>query len=971
MRNRKARERTVHMAIIALLLAVAVASPSCSQRQGNGNDAHYAQTDSALQALNDADSLAKLAQEYHDAGDAMGEMLALKYQGRVLRNQSRFGEAIEAHTRGLVVANGEHDTLQMMAALNNLGADYRREGVLSKSNGFHYKALQLSDAYSDHSSPEAVKMRVVTLNGIGNIEIELRHYATADSILREALDGERSLGSDVGMAINYSNLGDIKRALGQTDSAWVYYREALKHNQLAGNEKGIALCRLLFGEMYACERNFSRALVEYQQAYNKLKELGDSYHQLVACLSLADLNLKMGERDEALRYVQEAESEAQRINSQECLARAYHLYYEMSQQEGKHQDALNYYVKSVALFDSIYGLEKNNEMRIQRAEYESNVKKDEMSTLNHDIAHQKHLRNMMFLFTLLSLLMAGAIILSLLYATRVRKRTHNLMRQVEETRSLFFANVVHQLRTPLTAIMGATDAIIAQTKDSSSPVTASQRENVEIIERQGNHLLLLVDRILELGGVRSDIMGPDWRTGDVVGYLRMVVESYRESCVERHIELNYAPLEKEAVIDIVPHYLNTIVGSLIENAISYSNDYSKVTVSSRVQGDDLIIKVADNGLGISEKDLPHVFAAFYRADATEQLCEGVGIGLTVVRDMTHVMGGKVDVESTLGKGTTFTVTLPCRNAHYGVTQRLEMMVEPVRTVMRKRIENDSPSGQPSQQHGLPVVLVVEDHVDVAHVIGASLYPGYAVHYAYDGEQGLARARELVPDLIITDVKMPLMDGLELCRRVRAARALRHIPLIMLSARTSGQDRIRGIEAGADVYMVKPFAANEIKIIVDKLLENRRMLMETYSDSLGAEVKAQASDRKEAVFMKDEDFLDAFAWQVDRMSRDGGGRINMDKLASCLGMGETSMKKRILKLTGKNVATYITDLRMAKAMKLLKEQTGMSVTDVAVQCGFSDVAYFSRSFRKYYNMSPTEARKHLHVPLPDSNTDDML
>lgn len=968
MKIRKTPGVIVSTLVVALLLAVTVIVPSCRQHKSEAHDAHYAHIDSLLRACNDADSLARLARVYHDAQDATGEMLALKYQGRVLRHQSRFDEAIEVHTRGLNVAIAASDTLEMMAALNNIGTDYRREGDLSKANGFHYKALQLSNAYSDHSCPEAVKMRVKTLNGIGNIEIELRHYATADSVLREALQGERSLNSDLGMAINYSNLGAIKRAQGQTDSAWVYYRESLKHNQLAGDEGGIALCHLSFGELYADDRNFSRAQVEYRQAYEKLKELGDTYHQLEACLSLADVNIRLGEHEDALRYAQEAEAEALRINSKEHQARAYHLYYEMALQAGKHQDALNYYVKSDALYDSIYGLEKSNEMRSQRAEYETNVKMGEMSTLNNDIAHQKRLRNMMILFTVLLLAMAGAIILALLYASRVRTRTQHLMRQVEETRSLFFTNVVHQLRTPLTAIMGATDAIIAQAKNSSSTEMAQQRENVEIIERQGNHLLLLVDRILEVGGVRSAIKGPDWRTGDVVGYLRMIVESYYESSVERHIELTYAPQEKEVVVDIVPYYLNTIVGSLIENAISYSNDYGKVMVTSRVEDDNLIIRVADNGMGISEKDLPHVFEAFYRADAAEQLCEGVGIGLTVVRDMTNVMGGKVDVESTLGKRTAFTVTLPCRSSHPGVKQNLEMVVEPVRTVVRKPNENNGYIEPLPQQHGLPVVLVVEDHSDVAHLIGAALYPGYTVHYAYDGEQGLARAKELIPDLIITDVKMPLMDGLELCRRVRATRALRHIPLLMLSARTSGQDRIRGIEAGADVYMVKPFAADEIKIIVDKLLENRKMLKQAFSDSLDATIKVEASARKAAMRLNDDDFLDAFVWQVDRMLRDGVGRMNMDNLASRLGMGEASMKSRVLKLTGKNVAAYIGELRMAKALKLLKEHTNMSVTEVAMQCGFSEVAYFSRAFRQFYNMSPTEARRRRRVAPPDSSAD---
>ena len=956
--NRRSPEGKGYVSPICVVLAVliAVLLPSCRQGgagDGRGDAVHSAQVDSLLKDISDVDSLARLVQRYHDAGDVTGEILALKYQGSALRHQSRFDEAVTVHSRGLDAATGVNDTLEMIRALNNLGADYRRMGDLSRANGFHYKALRLCNAYSDQSSADAVKARVISLNGIGNIEIELRHYATADSVLRLALQGERALGSEVGMAINYSNLSEIKRAQGQRDSAWVYSRESLKHNQLADNEKGVALCHLVFGELYADERNFSRAQLEYKQAYDQLKEQGDTYHQLEACLSLAEVSILLGEMDEAYRYVREAEDEAERINSLEQVARANHLYYELSLLEGNPQRALDYYVKSDALFDSIFGLEKSNEMHVQRAEYEADVKQGEMSTLSNDIAHQKRLRNMMILFSVLLMVMAGAIIAALLYAARVRSRSHKLMRQVEETRSMFFTNVVHQLRTPLTAIMGATDAIVAQAAADPN----GKNENVEIIEREGHHLLLLVDRILEVGSVRSAIKGPDWRTGDVVGYLRMIVESYREPCVARQIELTYAPNEREAIIDVVPDYLNTIVGSLLENAVSYSNDYGKITVTSQVDGDSLIIKVVDNGIGISEEDLPHVFNAFYRAAAAEQLCEGAGIGLTVVRDMVTVMGGSVDVKSMLGAGSVFTVTLPCRSGKPGEKQQLEMMVAPVGDVARKLVEapKDSQPEQASAGQSLPVVLVVEDHNDVARVVGAALQPGYEVHYAANGEHGLARAKELIPDLIITDVKMPYMDGLELCRRVRASRKLRHVPVIMLSARTSAQDRIRGIEAGADVYMVKPFAAEEMRTWVSKLLENRQMLKRIYTNA-GTNAAVTAFDTRYGATMTDEEFLDAFAWHLDRMAKDSAGRVDVDKIATGMKVGESYLRNRIMKLTGMKVSAYITQLRMEKAMDILNRHPHLRINEVAEQCGYSDVAYFSRVFRQYYKVSPTTARK---------------
>ena len=934
-------------------MALLVTSCRHQTRCSHGDDAHYAQVDSLLRGVGDVDSLAAMASMYHDNKDLIGEMLALSYQGRGLLHQSRFDEAIAVHTRGLDIASSVADTIEMMSALNSIGTDYVRKGDLCAANGCHYKALQLDNAYSDRQSPEALKVRVKTLNGIGNIALEMRHYDTADSILREALHGEVALGNDEGMAINYAQLGTIKRARGETDSAWVYYRESMKHSQLAGNEKGMALCHLNFGELCVDESNFSRAKVEFQQAYDQLKKHGNSYYWLKACLSLANVHILLGEKEEAMSYSREAEAEASRIKSREYLAEAYRLNYELALLSGDQQRALDYFVKSDELSDSIFSMQENEEIRRQLIEYEANVNQGEMSSLNKDIAHLHRTRNLMAWLTALLIVMAGAIILSLLYAVRVRTRTQRIMRRVERTRSLFFTNVVHQLRTPLTAIMGAMEGIIADAASTGNSYTERQRKNAEVIERQSDHLLLLVDRILEVGSVRSALRGPDWRTGDVVGYLRMIVESYREICVERHIELTYVPSNKSAEVDVVPQYLNTIVGNLIENAISYSSDYSKITVSSRVEGKWLVIKVADNGMGVSQADLPHVFESFYRTAAAEQLCEGVGIGLTVVRDMATVMGGSVDAESKLGEGSVFTVTLPCRYRQQEPLQQLEMVVKPVSSVVRKlpwRAE-EAENQRPNEDR--PVVLIVEDHADVARLIGAALGPDFSVHFASNGEQGLAQAVELVPDMIITDVKMPYMDGLELCRRVRGSRQLRHIPVIVLSARTSGRDRIRGIEAGADAYMVKPFNNDELRIQVIKLLESRKMLKEVYSDTLSTGKPVQESGSP--AVMGGEELLAAFAGVVDKLTSGGGARLDMGEIAVQLKMGESQLRKRILELTGKSASSYILQLRLEKAMRLVCQRPTMLIGDVAEQCGFSDVAYFSRMFRQHYKMTPTQAR----------------
>lgn len=949
---------------IASLLAVSVVGTlllsllfSCRhiEEDRQGYDVRHAQLDSVMSTITNIDSLEALARQSHEQNDRQSEMLALRHKGDQLRFQSRYIDAIEVHKRALEIAMDEKDTVEMAMELNSLGEDHRRLGELCDANGYYFDVLKLCDQYGDSQKDRMILANAMSLFGIGSIEIEMNNYILADSLLHVALRLNEQLGSNIGMAVNYGALGRIKGEINEIDSAWYYLRKSQEYNQLAGNDKGVALCHLHYGELYESESNFYHAVKEYMIAYDALKTFGDTWHVLDAGLALARVHVLLGEEDIAHSYLTEAEADARLIGCKEYEAEAHLIHYQLSLLQGNTKEALDHYVSSNELMESIYGNQKSEIIRSQRNEYQKSRMSGEMDVLFRDINQLKRTNTMQLLFVLSLLLMATGVIAALVYAVRVRARTQKLMRQVEETRSLFFTNVVHQLRTPLSAIMGAIDGIVGDDKDGT--FSASQQESREIIERQGKNLLMLVDRILEVGSVRSMITELDWLTCDAVTFMHMVLESYRDNCMERHIELTYAPRESTVDINTVPRYLNTIISSLIENAINYSNEFGKITVTSRVDNGTLVIRVADNGMGISKEDLPHVFEPFYRSAVAESLVEGVGIGLTVVRDMTMAMGGTVAVDSMKDHGSVFTVKLPCHHSS-GVKKRFEGNIKELLNAGRgsqHRLKEHDELVDAAPQVGLPVVLVVEDHVDVARLVGLVLGKKYQVHYASDGEQGFAKAIDLKPDLIITDVKMPLMDGVELCRNVRKTPQLCHIPIIILSARNADADRVRGIEAGADAYLVKPFVSEELRTWVVNLLESRKRLRAAFANG-GAMADGDAVPSSLAVDNEDDSkFLESFANEVDKHFTDGT-KIDFDKLALYFRMGESQLRHKIQALTGKNVLAYITQLRMEKAMRLLQSSPADTlIGDIAAQCGIQDVAYFSRVFRHYYGMTPTQAR----------------
>ena len=951
-----------HVAVLMLTcLMLPMASCRHAVTDARAVDAHYAMVDSLLNGINDLDSLAAMEKTYHENEDVAGEILALRYQGRQLRQMARFNEAIAVLQRGLDLATEQEDTIEMAMALTNIADVNRQLGDMSASNGCYYKALHLIDGLANRENPRVMMAEAVVLNGIGNVEIELWNFNAADSVLRRALKIEEKMGRNLGIAVNYVDLGQVKSARGDLDSAWFYYRKSMEYHQKVGSKRGIALCHLRYGELNEAEKRFSHAIKEYNIAYDQLKEIGDTWQWLKPCLALARVHILMGEEDLAAAYLDEAEREARRIGSKQFESDADMIHYELSLLQGDSKEALQHYIDGVSLRDSIFGMQKSDEMRAQRIAYQNGRRTGEMNVLNNDIARLKLMRNIMALFGVLLLLMAGAIIGALVYAMRVRSRTQRMLRQVEETRSLFFTNVVHQLRTPLSAIMGAIDDIIADSrKNSPANYTKSQRENVVIIERQGNNLLELVDRILEVGGVRSAISSLEWRSGDAVPFVRMAVESCRDKCLERHIELSFASRENSIKIDTVPDYLNTIMGSLLDNAVNYSREFSKITVILWVEGKHYFIRVADTGMGISKTDLPHVFEPFYRGAEAEQIVDGVGIGLTVARDMVMAMGGTIEVESNKDQGSIFTVSLPCKHGNNVKTRFASVSFKPRQLKRRKQQPPVEAAGiQPVQKpksHGKPVVLVIEDHADVARLVGKVFEDKYTVCYAQDGAQGLAQAQVLIPDLIITDVKMPVMDGLELCRRVRSMSNLAHIPVIMLSARTDKADRILGIKAGADAYLIKPFARDEMTAWADRLLASRRIPSEPGMSGSPQDESSRASLPPVNDYEDDAAFLEKFNQVVDKEISRGVSKLDLDAVASVFKMGESQLRRRVQEVSGKNVVAYVAQLRMEKAMRLLREgPDSLLISNVAEQCGFADVAYFSRVFRQHYGMTPTQAR----------------
>lgn len=900
-----------------------------------------------VQSTHGIDSLAMLQKQLEADGNKLGSVIALREWGKTLRNESRFDEALSIHSEGLRQAEALNDTLEWVQALNNIGTDYRRMGLLDMAQEYHYNAWKLSEECAD-TSFVARKNRVVSLNGLGNIYMTLGNYERADSALRMALDGERQLNSALGLAINYANLGAIFEHRGQIDSAWVCYRNSMAFNTKAGSTLGISLCHTYFGSLYEKQQQYDLATREFESAYRLMWSSKDKWHALNSLIALAGIFNATHDDAKALDYLGKAKQEAESIRSKEHLADIYLLYYKHYKRQGDFHTALSFYEQANAMKDSVLDMEKVNRIQNTSLAIERNHQTRIANTAKLKLEQERTARHTGYAIFSFVLVVLVGILATFLYIQRILRRNHLALKRLSTLRENFFTNITHEFRNPLTVILGA-----SQRLESGKLVPGEDPQRLySMINRQGSSLLNLINQLLDISKIKSEIGNPDWRNGNVVPFVRMIVESYQDFASQKYAGISFAPKENSIEMDFVPEYMKKMLSNLLSNALKFTPKHGNIYVTLNKQGSDLRLCVADTGQGIPEEEMPHIFEAFYQGSASNSEI-GTGVGLPLVKHIVSAMRGEIKVHSHEGRGTVFTILLPLEQPNNKSFKAFVMNEDQIPIVDEHVMGNDNeslPVGKVEcdSVNRSPLVLIVEDDQDVAYYIGAHLQQQYTLRYARNGKQGYDMAHEIMPDLIVTDLMMPECDGCKLCSMIRANEALNHIPIIILSAKEDNADRIKGIQAGADIYMVKPFTADLLRANVVHLIEQRRALRQKYA-------QAMAQEESEEVQMTkfDHEFLSKFVNLVHASMK--SGKLDVDDLASGMCMTTRQLRYKITALTGESPNTYILQIRLNKARRLL-QSSEESIGDIAMKCGFEDSAYFSRAFKQMFQVTPTQFRR---------------
>lgn len=922
-----------HLCSLSAMLLVIISLVAC-QRQGgitrSYTESQRLQLDTSAVRSKNIDSLTVLVNRYKRSKERDKEMAAYAELGHCFLNANRYTSAIAAHQNQLEIAVELDDTLMRASALNDLGVNYRRMGLHYEALSNHLAAVEVSSMADEESRYKYLKCMAIGYNGCGNSYMSVANYQKADEMLRKALAIETKLGSDLGMNVDCSNLGMVFEKRGMIDSARIYYNRAMYHSRKCNSQTGIAYCYMHLGSLEMKKHRYENAIELFGKSMKTISRDHDTWLWLQPCSALAEAYHAAGKPDSAWKYLETVRTLSGEIGTKEYEPRILRTMSELYKSTGDYQKALACYARAKNIEDStmnarnLFEIEKLHNDLYQRQKEKEKIRSEQY--VNEQKMQKWGLAVAFLLLLGITLMMA--------YAQKARRKSFAMQRRYMKMKENFFTNITHEFRTPLTLILGLSHDMV----QDSGHLDDADRKKVMTIEKQGKNLLTLINQILDISKLKSNIGNPEWTNGNVCAYVEMIAEGYRHYAANRGIALSYE--EKNNVnMDFIPDYIAKVMNNLLSNAIKFTSEGGSVSVVTWCTDNMFYIDVSDTGSGIEESALQHIFEPFYQSENGKEYM-GTGIGLPIAKYAVKALGGDISAESKLGQGSTFHVGIPVNNK----VKRHLALNDP--QVIAENMEEEEAQVQNADiDSGKDyTVLVVEDNRSVAHYIGQLLKEKYNIVYAENGQEGLDKAVAIVPDVIVSDVMMPVMNGQEMCRRLRSDDTVAHVPIVMVTAKITDEDRLCGLEAGADAYITKPFNSSELLIMVDKLLEQRRRI----AAGIRPERNTYDNVRGEA----NREFIASVTDAVNSLISNNKS-TDVPAVSSVVCMSPSQFYRKMGEVIGLTPAAFIRRVKVRKACVLLDANPEILLTEVAIQCGFNEYSSFVRAFRNVCGISPKQ------------------
>lgn len=927
--------------LAAISLIFFMCLTSCSQSEDADLDpmlekmAYY---DTLARGTDSLHTLVQRAEYYQEKWNMIGEREYRLEIGLRYRDSSLFVKSIHEHIRALEISTHLEDTLGIVEMLNEVGQDYYRLGSMEESASFCFMALDYCNLYPDKSSPRAKNAHLRTLDNVGNIYLYVGRYDEAEHLFREALSISYDMGNSMEIARSCINLSDVFLEYNALDSVVAYCSEAMLHYRKSNSDIGLARCYKRMGIVSDKEGDYQDALDKYLSSYSLFRSGTDFYRAAEVSISMADLYARMGNFPMAFKSVETAMVLSEKIHSEGLYRSAYYTRSSIHWIRGDYKAAYDDLLRE----DSMEGDNEQIEFFQMRL--------DEIRRRNHEalkirdsiIRQEKESKHSLVSGSVIGGLLLLVIIALLIRNYRTSSKAVKTLEEAAEIKSDFYTSVTHEFRTPLSIIMGQADMIGKRTSDPKV------HQMTDSIYSQSKHLANVVNELLDIAKLDNSVNLPEFRRGDICVMLRMMVEHFRTMATQKMVDIEFASEVPSIKMDFVPYYMQKIVMNLVSNAIKFTQKGGNVYVTAASKDNNVVITVADTGEGIDSDDLAHIFEPFYQGHSS-QADLGTGIGLTLTKQMTLAMGGEVEVFSIRGEGTSFVLTIPQHTSFQSdVSEWKYVPPADIKSYMPRGDVESSPDEEPSAsgEGDRPLVLIVEDHREISKYISQVLGDGYKYIYADTGIAAVSKANEFVPDVIITDLMMPQMNGYDVIRYVRGSDLLGHIPVVAVSALGSMDDRLKVLSAGADAFIAKPFDPRELSVTISNLLQQRKDLQKRFCTELQQEEEPRISSVEMDFLVRLKHIINANLQNPD---------LNSDFISQKIFLSRSQVNRKVKSLTGMDTATFIRTARLSMAREMLR-QTSLPVSDIAIKCGFEHQSYFNKLFKQEFGVTPSEARK---------------
>ncbi len=851
--------------------------------------------------------------------------------------QQKLDSARSVLNRSLALFKG-HEEASEGFVHNMLGNVAKEENNFESASAHYLTAVAIFEKYRDNNG------LAQSLSNIGNIQYLLGDYDKAETYALQSLEIAKKLNKQSSIAYVTRLLGRVYRKQKRFEEALKNYTLALQVYKKIGERRELCETYTNIGNIHFELEDFRQALVYYSNALKVSRSMKDSVGMAYGLNATAITKHSLGRPDDAILFLDSAMFFANKKRLLPLLMDGYKMKSDIYVERKNFPLAFQNHVLYTNVKDSLSLLRNTDASNELEAKYQNEKKQNEINTLYAEnkinaLELEKQRTQQIYL---IGISLLSAVLIGVLYNRYlIKQRSAEKLKQLDSAKSRFFANISHEFRTPLTLILGPLQKYLSQ------PDTELPADDIRMIHRNATRLHVLINQLLDLSRIESGKMNLQVEEIDLRGLLLTLCSAFQSQADQRKIDYQVVLQANISSGFCDVDKLEKIIYNLISNAFKFTPDGGRITVDVRKES-KLTIQVRDDGVGISMQHIKSIFDRFYQVnDSSTRSSEGTGIGLALARELAEVHHGNLTVTSKEGSGTEFVLTLPVERHQYAPADFSHSGIKPSKTNSSPYALSNSQGEEMTclmENEERPLILVAEDNHDMRSFIRDILKTDYRIVEAEDGLQAWAKAVDKVPDLVITDVMMPGMDGSALCEKLKDTLATSHIPVVMLTAKAGRESKLDGLHRGADDYLVKPFDVHELKVRVLNLIEQRAKLRKLYRQEITLQPKDIVVTSVDAHFIQK---VSAILETEFSHSHFGVEELNKE-----IGLSRMQLHRKLKALTDQSPGEFIRHFRLEKAKQFLAIK-GAQVSQVAYDSGFSNVSHFSKSFKDHTGTTPTE------------------